>query len=143
MPINKSINGISIFKNRSLSSTQLLGLGLGRAPILIPGAISDVDSDILKHLEKLNSILAKKSIKAADDLAVVLDRSLTPEQVPDTWEPNSLVDYFRLKEDAAKSTLTDYIDKKADLSKLKYEFQDKLAEIRDTLDFETRTVLSD
>jgi hypothetical protein len=142
MPNNLFFDGLSAV-NRPASS---LLLGLGRAPILVAGVISDVDSDVSSRLEKLNRLLAKKIIPAADDLSdgTILSKNLSPEQVPDKWEPGSIVEYFHSRaEGASKSTLSDYIEKDSEASNLKYQFLDQLARIRDTLDFNIRTLLSD
>lgn len=80
----------------------------------------------------------------------LLHLPLTPKFVPPKkdggdpfqWEDDSLARAFNdPKEADGKSTLSDYIDVTADLSALKYAFQNNLSNDWLTLDYNTKTVL--
>jgi hypothetical protein len=77
------------------------------------------------------------------DINVLLSRPLTPKKIPEnTWTSGSLADVFKHEAEAPdKITLSEYIDMTAELSSLKYAFQNSLAASWINLDYNTKAVL--
>ena len=124
-------------------------LVLKRPVITTSGFIADVDPTIKTHLDELNSLLGKRIIPRDiddDQLKEILARLLTPKRTAgnNRWARNSLGDFFnRQAEEDDRVTLAEFIDGKAELSELKYDFEAKLNQIRGTLEFNTKAVLDD
>ena len=150
-------NGFSVF-NDALSS-RFIGLGRARALSRIP--ISDVDEGVKIQLDKLNEVLGRKilakDVNLADD--GFLSQPLTPKQIAydqngkpaydkdgnpvDKWEPGSILNDLNQPSQNDKLSLSDYIAKTPELSKLKYQFQDNLTASRDKQDFNQKAILGD
>jgi hypothetical protein len=135
-----------------------------RPPTTTNGFISDVDATVNTHLDELNKLLGKRIFDpdggaVGDGGAIgapapqqglvpaqVLRAELTPKRIfgNATWEPDSLADRFRdAQEDPDNITLGEYVDRTADLSALKYAFDDLLQTQWLTLDYNTKAVLDE
>lgn len=110
------------------------------------GFVSDVDATIEAQLKKLNEELGKRILDQNVNMAdkILLLKPLTPQQIPDKWEPGSLIyDFNSSQEVAGKITLSEYVVRTPNLSKLKFQFRRNLSDILSNLDFNAKAVLDD
>lgn len=112
------------------------------------GFVSDVDVTVKQHLSELNTLLSKSIFNqdraGRPDIKDILNSPLTPKRIPagkgDEWSQGSLANRFDTDQ-AAQFSLADYIDITADLSKLKYAFEDSLSSNWFTLEYNAKVVL--
>lgn len=103
---------------------------------------SDEDADVKKHLTELNKLLGKRIFKKDEaEIRAVLEKGLTPKKLTaNPWAANSLAAHCSREDELpARQTLSEYIE--SELSALKFEFDEKVAEKKTTLDPNVRIVL--
>ncbi|HEY2974818.1 MAG TPA: hypothetical protein VGJ48_20055 [Pyrinomonadaceae bacterium] len=107
---------------------------------------SDVDADVTKHLTELNKLLGKRIFKKEPDLIKdELERPLTPKRLTKNqpWADDSLAMFCSQEDEKqTRQTLSEFIESEGELSKLKYDFDQTLAQKGTTVDSNVRTVLS-
>lgn len=133
--------------NFSLDGSSLARIK--RPPITTSGFVSDLDETIKSHLDELNELLGKRIFSkeiSEDVLRATLAKPLTPKRATanDKWDDKSIADELKKAVPADdKITLSDYIDKTAELSTLKYAFQGDISADRLNLSYNAKAVLED
>jgi len=118
-----------------------------RPLITTSGFIFDVDPTAKNHLDELNALFGRRILDKRipiNDVKALLEKPLTPKRTSggDKWSRKSIAHALKNAPEADdKLTLAEYIDSQPALSALKYSFEDKLAAIRSTLDYNSKTVL--
>jgi len=129
-----------------------------RRPVITSsGFFSDTDPTVASLLDELNRLLEKRifdhsaaaggaAVKKAKGLdpAVVLSAELTPKRTPGdpTWKSGSLADQLdAATENDSKITLSEYINKTANLSELNYGFDELLLNTWPTLQYNSKAIL--
>jgi hypothetical protein len=108
-----------------------------------------VDSYAEDRLAELDGLLTKRIIPAGERATAVVEAllraPLTPRRASNgvgKWADSSLADRLRDQQPAdTEQTLREVIDQDPALARLRYRFDESLADRRSSLDFNTRTVL--
>ena len=132
-----------------MTTTAPLGFRLRRANATMTGFTPAVDSYAEDRLAELDGLLTKRIIPAGERATAVVEEllraPLTPRRASNgvgKWADSSLADRLRDQQPAdTEQTLREVIDQDPALARLRYRFDESLADRRSSLDFNTRTVL--
>ena len=141
-----------------------------RPLITTNGVGAAVDADVASLIKELNALLGKRIVgppgrqpeaglaapqdnkkelkhpSAQTTVSELLSKPLSPKHVPGVnnadWDAGSLASELSALDLKSGLTLSDFIDMTADLSTLKYNFQNALVESFNNLDYNTTTVLT-
>ena len=132
-----------------MTTTAPLGFRLRRANATMTGFTPAVDSYAEDRLAELDGLLTKRIIPAGERATAMVEAllraPLTPRRASNgvgKWADSSLADRLRDQQPAdTEQTLREVIDQDPALARLRYRFDESLADRRSSLDFNTRTVL--